>query len=68
MVIRSTEAFSSSSVMRVKTPSTTLSLTVRKLADWTPRIAPTVKSAAASISTASTPRDDHRSYCPSFGL
>ena len=29
---------------------------------------PTVKSAEASISTASTPRFDHRSYCPSSGL
>src|SRR5438874_1286542 len=37
-----------------------MSLTVRKHADCTPRIAATVKSAAASISTASTPRDDRR--------
>ena len=30
--------------------------------------AASVKSAAASISTASTPRFDQRSYCPSSGL
>ena len=34
----------------------------------TPRIAATVNSAAASISTASTPRFDQRSYWPSSGL
>src|SRR5437660_702647 len=67
-VIRSTAARSSSSLIRVKTPSTTMSLTVSRQPACTPRIAPTVNSAAASISTASTPRFDQRSYCPSSGL
>src|SRR5207302_1407232 len=67
-VIRSTALRSSSSVIRVKTPSTTMSLTVNRQPAWTPRIAPTVNSAAASISTPRTPRFDHRSYWPSSGL
>jgi hypothetical protein len=67
-VMRSTAAFSSSSEMRVNTPSTTMSETVSRQPAWTPRRAPTVKSAAASISTASTPRFDQRSYWPSSGL
>jgi hypothetical protein len=45
-----------------------MSLTVRRHPDWTPRSAPTVKSAEASISTASTPRYDQRSYWFSSGL
>ena len=45
-----------------------LPLTVQKQPASTPRSAATVKSAAASISTARTPRAAQRSYWPSFGL
>ena len=67
-VMRSTAARRSSSEMRVNSPSTTMSLTVSRQPVSTPRSAPTVKSADASISTASTPRFDQRSYWPSSGL
>ena len=73
-VIRSTAARSSSSVIRVKTPSTTMSETVRRQPPWIPDtlpippIAATVKSADASISTPRTPRLDQRSYWPPSGL
>ena len=67
-VIRSTAAFISSSVTRLNSPSTMMSLTISRQPAWTPRSAPTVKSAAASISTARTPRFDQRSYWPSSGL
>ena len=45
-----------------------MSLTVSRQPASTPRSAPTVKSAAASISTASTPRFDQRSYWPVVGV
>src|SRR5205807_237962 len=67
-VMRSTASRSSSSVIRLNSPSTTMSLTVSRQPAWTARSAPTVKRADASISTASTPRFDQRSYWPSSGL
>src|SRR5207248_5489874 len=67
-VMRSTAARSSSSEMRLNSPSTTMSLTVSRQPPCTPRNAATVNSAAASISTARTPRFDQRSYWPSSGL
>ena len=45
-----------------------MSLTVSRQAASTPLSAATVKSAAASISTPSTPRDDQRPYWPASGL
>ena len=67
-VIRSTAARSSSSEIRTNSPSTTMSLTVRRQPVWTPRSAPSVKSTAASISTARMPRFDQRSYWPLVGV
>jgi hypothetical protein len=45
-----------------------MSLTVSRQPACTPRSAPIVNSADASISTARTPRFDQRSYWPSSGL
>src|SRR5581483_7928227 len=67
-VMRSSAARRSSSLIRVNSPSTTMSETVSRQPLSTPRSAPIVNSAAASISTARTPRFDQRSYWPSSGL
>ena len=58
----------SSSVMRTNSPSTSTSLTVSRQPAFTLRSAPSVKSTAASISTARMPRSDQRWYWPSSGL
>src|SRR5262249_45531730 len=67
-VMRSTAARSSSSLMRVNSPSISVSLTVRMPPACTLRKAPSVNSAAASISTPSRPRADQRSYWLGSGL
>src|SRR4029079_2642674 len=67
-VIWSTAARRSSSVMRLNSPSTTTSLTVSRQPAWIFFRAPSVKSIAASSSTARMPRSDQRWYCPPSGL
>jgi len=61
-VIRSTAARISSSLIRVNVPSMTMSDTSSRQPPRAPLSAATVNNAAASISTARTPRFDQRAY------